>query len=182
MKKVLACCMVGCLLLGCNDEQNQPIQSPAQTPQLAYSFPEELNTPDGLALAPDNTMLLSVNNAGNPAYPPRILRLTDQGYAVFATPPPHPDTKKASPFDIAYGPDGNVYYCDNQFNNDPDYKSRLDAHPNRERPANHHRAGCPGVPAVERAGLERQHAVCDRQSVGYGGPAQRQCGVHVHPR
>lgn len=125
MNKVIALCLGSSLLLSCADERDFPAQNQNLMPQIAYNFPEEFNTPDGLALAPDNSMLLSVNNAGNPAYPAQILRLTDQGYAIFATPPVNPETGKAAPFDIAYGPDGNVYYCDNQFNNNPNYKSRL---------------------------------------------------------
>lgn len=125
MKKMLVCSALLTTLAGCNDHRLFPEQDQNIRPQLAYTLPEEYNTPDGLALAPDNSMLLSVNNAGNPAYPAVILRLTDQGYTVFATPTPNPATGKASPFDIAYGPDGNVYYCDNQFTIDPSFKSRL---------------------------------------------------------
>lgn len=126
MKKTLTLALLtGGLLAGCQDHRLFPSQNQNIQPTIAYSFPEPYNTPDGLALAPDNSMLLSVNNAGNPAYPAKILRLTDSGYAEFATPPPSPATGKASPFDLAYGPDGNVYYADNQFNNDPNFKSRL---------------------------------------------------------
>ncbi|WP_461053048.1 NHL repeat-containing protein [Spirosoma arcticum] len=112
-------------LAGCEDHRNFPAQNLNVQPRIAYNLPEQYNTPDGLALTPDNNMLLSVPNPGNPAYPPVILRLTDKGYAVFANPAPSPATGKASPFDLAYGPDGNVYYADNQFNNDPNFKSRL---------------------------------------------------------
>ena len=115
----------GGLLVSCLDHQPFPDQNQNLTPRLAYTLPEQYNTPDGLALTPDNNMLLSVPNAGNPAFPAAILRLTDQGYELFATPTPSPETGKASPFDLAYGPDGNVYYADNQFTNNPSYKSRL---------------------------------------------------------
>jgi hypothetical protein len=117
--------MTGSLLTACQDHRDFPEQNQNVQPRIAYNLPEQYNTPDGLALTPDNNMLLSINNAGNPAYPAVILRLTDQGYEVFATPTPSPATGKASPFDLAYGPDGNVYYADNQFNNDPNFKSRL---------------------------------------------------------
>ena len=125
MKKILLSSLIIGMLVACEDHRQFPSQNQNIQPRIAYTLPEEYNTPDGLALAPDNTMLLSINNAGNPAYPAVILRLTDQGYSVFATPTPSPATGKASPFDIAYGPDGNVYYCDNQFTNDPSFKSRL---------------------------------------------------------
>ncbi len=115
------------LLIGCQDHQAFPDQNQNVQPRLAYNLPEQYNTPDGLALTPDNNMLLSINNFGNPslAYPPVILRLTDDGYTVFALPPTNPATGRAAPFDLAYGPDGNVYYADNQFNYDANFKSRL---------------------------------------------------------
>ncbi len=115
------------LVIGCQDHRDFPTVDQNVPPRLAYSFPEQYNTPDGLALTPDNNMLVSINNLGNPslAYPPVILRLTDQGYSVFATPPVSPVTGRAAPFDLAYGPDGNVYYADNQFNYNSDFKSRL---------------------------------------------------------
>ena len=125
MKKLLTLTLLTGVLIACEDHRLFPSQNQNIQPRIAYNLPEQYNTPDGLALAPDNTMLVSINNAGNPAYPPVILRLTDQGYNVFAMPAPSPATGKASPFDLAYGPDGNVYYCDNQFNNDPNFKSRL---------------------------------------------------------
>lgn len=124
-KQLLLSLLGGSLLVGCLDHQPFPANDQNLTPSLAYSLPEQYNTPDGLALTPDNNMLLSVPNAGNPAFPAAILRLTDQGYTLFATPPASPETGKASPFDLAYGPDGNVYYADNQFTNNPNYKSRL---------------------------------------------------------
>ena len=126
MKKLIVLALLtGSLLTACEDHRNFPEQNQNVQPRLAYDLPEQYNTPDGLAITPDNNMLLSVNNAGNTSYPAVILRLTDQGYTVFATPPASPATGKASPFDLAYGPDGNVYYADNQFSYDENYKSRL---------------------------------------------------------
>ncbi|QKZ12760.1 SMP-30/gluconolactonase/LRE family protein [Spirosoma sp. KUDC1026] len=124
-KAVLLTLIISGLIAACQDHREFPVQNQNIQPKIAYSFPEQYNTPDGLAITPDNNMLVSINNAGNPVYPAVILRLTDQGYTVFATPTPNPSTGKASPFDLAYGPDGNVYYADNQFTNDPNYKSRL---------------------------------------------------------
>ncbi|UOQ64377.1 hypothetical protein [Hymenobacter volaticus] len=39
--------------------------------------------------------------------------------------PVEPTTKKAAPMDLAFGPDGNLYYAENQYENSKDFKSRL---------------------------------------------------------
>lgn len=39
--------------------------------------------------------------------------------------PVEPTTKKAAPMDLASGPDGNLYYAENQYENSKDFKSRL---------------------------------------------------------
>ncbi|MBO3269813.1 SMP-30/gluconolactonase/LRE family protein [Hymenobacter defluvii] len=96
-------------------------------PQLLFTLPNEHNTPDGLALSPDGrTLLLSVPNLANNSYPATILEITGNSYKPFATNlPVEPTTKKAAPMDLAYGPDGNVYYAENQYENSKKYVSRL---------------------------------------------------------
>lgn len=95
-------------------------------PRLLATFPDSLNTPDGLALAPDGRVLLSIPNMADNKYPARILELTATGYKTFVKNlPVEPTTKKATPMDLAFGPDGNVYYAENQYENSKDFKSRL---------------------------------------------------------
>lgn len=96
------------------------------TPRLLATFPDSLNTPDGLALAPDGRVFLSVPNLADNRYPACIVELTDSGYKPFLNSlPPEPTTKKAAPMDLAVGPDGNLYYAENQYENSKDFKSRL---------------------------------------------------------
>ncbi|QKG55541.1 SMP-30/gluconolactonase/LRE family protein [Hymenobacter sp. BRD128] len=96
------------------------------TPRLLATFPDSLNTPDGLALAPDGRVFLSVPNLADNKYPARIVELTASGYKPFINNlPPEPTTKHATPMDLAVGPDGNLYYAENQYENSKDFKSRL---------------------------------------------------------
>ncbi|GAA4506224.1 hypothetical protein GCM10023172_35240 [Hymenobacter ginsengisoli] len=133
------------LLAGCGPQQSAEKQATADatdksaetqaktdsatqgaTPRLLATFPDSLNTPDGLALAPDGRVFLSVPNLADNKYPARIVELTANGYKPFINNlPPEPTTKHATPMDLAIGPDGNLYYAENQYENSKDYKSRL---------------------------------------------------------
>lgn len=132
----------GALLASCGPQQSDEKKAAAKatdqaaeaadtartgaTPRLLATFPDSLNTPDGLALAPDGRVFLSVPNLADNKYPARIVELTDAGYKPFANNlPPEPTTKKAAPMDLAVGPDGNLYYAENQYENSKDFKSRL---------------------------------------------------------
>ena len=95
-------------------------------PRLITTFPDSMNTPDGLALLPDGRVLLSIPNMADNKYPARIVELTANGYQPFLSHlPPEPSTKHAAPMDLAMGPDGNLYYAENQYENSKDFKSRL---------------------------------------------------------
>lgn len=109
-------------------EAQAPADSARQgaAPRLLATFPDSLNTPDGLALAPDGRVFLSVPNLADTKYPAQIVELTATGYKPFIKNlPVQPDTKKAAPMDLAIGPDGNLYYAENQYENDKNFKSRL---------------------------------------------------------
>lgn len=94
-------------------------------PKLLYTLPAQYNTPDGLAIGPDSSIYLSVPNLANNTYPGVIVKFAADSVQLFTTLPPQPDTKHAAPMDLAFGPDGNLYYAENQYENSKDYKSRL---------------------------------------------------------
>lgn len=94
-------------------------------PKLLYTLPEKYNTPDGMALAPDGTVYLSVPNLADNSYPGVLVKFAADSVQFVTNLPVHPDTKHAAPMDLAFGPDGNLYYADNQYENDKNYKSRL---------------------------------------------------------
>ncbi|MFC6223177.1 SMP-30/gluconolactonase/LRE family protein [Hymenobacter artigasi] len=96
------------------------------SPQLLFTLPDTHNTPDGLALSPDGRILLSVPNIADNSQPAAIVEIVGNTYKPFAPNLPlEPTTKKAAPMDLAFGPDGNVYYTENQYENSKKYVSRL---------------------------------------------------------
>ncbi len=95
-------------------------------PVLLATLPEKYNTPDGLAISPDSsTIYLSMPNLANNTYPGVLLKIVNDSIQFVTDLPAHPDTKHACPMDLAFGPDGNLYYAENQYENDKNYKSRL---------------------------------------------------------
>ncbi|WP_236943293.1 SMP-30/gluconolactonase/LRE family protein [Hymenobacter sp. PAMC 26628] len=95
-------------------------------PQLLFTLPDSHNTPDGLALGPGGRLLLSVPNLADNSKPAAIVEIVGNTYKPFAANlPVEPTTKKAAPMDLAFGPDGNVYYAENQYENSKKYASRL---------------------------------------------------------
>ncbi|UOR06791.1 SMP-30/gluconolactonase/LRE family protein [Hymenobacter aerilatus] len=95
-------------------------------PQLLFTLPDKYNTPDGLALAPNGNVLLSIPNLADNSQPAAILEVVGNTYRPFITTlPVEPTTQKAAPMDLAFGPDGNLYYAENQYENSKKFVSRL---------------------------------------------------------
>lgn len=97
----------------------------AGNPELLFTLPQKYNTPDGMASAPDKSIILSVPNLAGNSYPGVLLKIEQDTFSFFADLPVHPDTRHACPMDLAFGPDGNLYYADNQYENNKNHKSRL---------------------------------------------------------
>ncbi|MBH8569252.1 SMP-30/gluconolactonase/LRE family protein [Microvirga sp. STS02] len=96
------------------------------SPQLLFTLDDAHNTPDGLALAPNGHLILSVPNLADNSQPASLMEIDGTTIKPFATNlPVEPTTKKAAPMDLAFGPDGNLYYAENQYENSKDFKSRL---------------------------------------------------------
>ncbi len=94
-------------------------------PVLLTTLPDKYNTPDGLVLAPDGTVYLSAPNLADNTYPGVLLKFVGDSVQFVCDLPVQPDTKHAAPMDLAFGPDGNLYYSENQYENSKEYKSRL---------------------------------------------------------
>lgn len=110
-----------------------------QDSRLFIDLPERYNTPDGLAMAPDGSLILSVPNFNNEHLmekgmieepsPPFMARIDENNniepWYEFKEEDYHRETGKMGPMDAAYGPDGNLYVADMQIFYDDDHKSRL---------------------------------------------------------
>ncbi|WP_210515362.1 SMP-30/gluconolactonase/LRE family protein [Hymenobacter terricola] len=96
------------------------------SPKLLFTLDDAHNTPDGLALAPNGHLILSVPNLADNSQPASLMEIDGTTMTPYATNLPlEPTTKKAAPMDLAFGPDGNLYYAENQYENSKDFKSRL---------------------------------------------------------
>jgi len=95
-------------------------------PPAVVRMPPWCNTPDGMTLTDDGTVLLSCPNFNDTTYPGVIMKL-DRGNAlsIFFPCPVHPETKRGCPMGLDVGPDGHVYYADNQYFYDKNHASRL---------------------------------------------------------
>jgi hypothetical protein len=94
-------------------------------PRLLVSLPDELNTPDGMRLDKrTGNMIVACPNFNEPQYPGKLIQITpDNRWEVyFDKCPKHPETGYAHPMGVDFGPDGNLYYADNQYFNDKDKK------------------------------------------------------------
>lgn len=87
-----------------------------QTPRLFAILPEDLAaTPDGMAVAADGRLIVACPNFADTSKPGCFLAVDETGAITkWADAPPHPGTGLAHPMGIEFGPDGDLYVCDNQ--------------------------------------------------------------------
>lgn len=110
-----------------------------QASRLLVDLGAQINTPDGLGLAPDGTLILSAPNFNNdyllkerlishPA-PLFMAAIGSDNYIRrwydFRTADMHPDTERIGPMDNAFGPEGNLYVADMQVFFSKEHKSRI---------------------------------------------------------
>jgi sugar lactone lactonase YvrE len=85
-------------------------------PQLFATLPEDIAvTPDGMAVDSEGYLILSCPNFADASKPGCLLRISpDRKVTKWADVPLHEETGRAHPMGIAFGPDGDLYVCDNQ--------------------------------------------------------------------
>ena len=85
------------------------------SPKILFTLDEAHNTPDGLALTPNGHLILSVPNLADNCQPASLMEIDGTTNKPFLTNlPVEPTTKMAAPMDLTFGPDGNLYYAENQ--------------------------------------------------------------------
>ena len=109
--------------------EKKPESEALKTPQLLVVLPETCNSPDGMCLLPDNSVLVSVPNYNDTKAPSLLIRIAPDNKAeTFHTfPMPYPGlpagADRIAPMGIACeAASGNLYFADNQ---GKDQNSRL---------------------------------------------------------
>jgi sugar lactone lactonase YvrE len=86
-----------------------------QQPRLFAVLPDYVSTPDGMAIDSDGNLILACPNYADPSLPGCILRIDEKkNIRKWFDVPVSEETGHAFPMGIAFGPDGDLYVCDNQ--------------------------------------------------------------------
>jgi sugar lactone lactonase YvrE len=86
-----------------------------QTPKLFSQLPDSVVTPDGMAIDRNGDLILACPNYADQSKPGCILKIDkNKKISKWCDVPVHPETGLGSPMGIAFGPDGDLYVCDNQ--------------------------------------------------------------------
>ncbi len=87
-----------------------------QKPKLFTVLPDFTATPDGMAVHPDDgDLILACPNYADQTLQGCLLKIdSDMNIKKWIDVPVHPVTGLASPMGIAFGPDGDLFVCDNQ--------------------------------------------------------------------
>jgi DNA-binding beta-propeller fold protein YncE len=86
-----------------------------QKPRLFAVLPEYVCTPDGMAIDIHGNLILACPNFADLSKPGCLLKIDGQrNIRKWADVPVLKETGRAFPMGIAFGPDGDIYICDNQ--------------------------------------------------------------------
>ncbi len=123
----LAGLLIAALVAGCAPSTNT---APPQA-ELLVALPDYCNTPDGMALLKDNSVIVSVPNFNDETKPPLLMRITpaNQAEKFHEFPTPYPGLAQGidriAPMGMVAGPSGDLYLADMQYMKDKNQKSRL---------------------------------------------------------
>lgn len=132
---LMAVCVAGLLAgVGCEDKPEQPAKPPKAKPKpkpkipatqpavrpqpktkLLVTLPDTCPTPDGMAMDGDGNIIVACPNYADQTQPAVLMKIDKQNRAtLYAKVPTMAETGLACPMGIAFGPDGDLYVCDNQ--------------------------------------------------------------------
>jgi hypothetical protein len=119
--------LIAALVAGCATST----RTVAPQAKLLVALPDYCNTPDGMTLLKDNSIIVSVPNFNDETKPPLLMRISPANRAekFYEFPTPYPGLAKGidriAPMGIAAAPSGDLYLADMQFMKDKNQKSRL---------------------------------------------------------
>ena len=126
--------------------------APLAEAKLLVTLPEACNTPDGMCVMPDGSLIVSAPNVNDQTQSAVLLKVTPDNKAeVFYTMPKYPKTGKAFPMGICLAPSGDLYVADNQWFVAKDHEARVLRIPMKD--------GKPGEAVVVASGLVIANAV-----------------------
>jgi glucose/arabinose dehydrogenase len=86
-----------------------------QKPRLFAKLPDYVCTPDGMAIDAEGDLILACPNYADPSMPGCLLKIDEKKrIRKWVDVPVSEETGHAFPMGIAFGPDGDLYICDNQ--------------------------------------------------------------------
>lgn len=96
-------------------------------PRLFKQFGDVVNLPDGLTQDREGNIYMSAPNLIDKSYAGVVMKrcFKTGKWSVFVAGAISPKTGRGCPMGIEYGPDGNIYYCDNQYFLSKNYASRI---------------------------------------------------------
>jgi sugar lactone lactonase YvrE len=107
--------LVGAALLCVLFAPGATAQDSRLRPQLLVSLPDACPTPDGMAIDADGNLVVACPNFADATQPGCLIRIDRQRRVTpWVDVPPLAETGRACPMGIAFGPDGDLYVCDNQ--------------------------------------------------------------------
>lgn len=109
MRKAVAVLWAGVALAGCAGSGG------LQVPELFVTLPDFCPTPDGMAVHPQGDLVVACPNYADQTKPACLVRIDkDRRVSKWVDVPVLPETGVACPMGIEFGPDGDLYVCDNQ--------------------------------------------------------------------
>ncbi|HEY3320510.1 MAG TPA: phage head-tail adapter protein [Planctomycetota bacterium] len=112
---VLVLGITGCEDKGQQDAKETVSKVTLQPAQLLVTLPDYVATPDGMAIDKDGNLIVACPNYADQKKPACLIKISkDRKVSKWVDVPTLPETGLACPMGVEFGPDGDVYICDNQ--------------------------------------------------------------------